>query len=75
MQDWYTFVFFTLFLFPVGVLFMQTCVLKVNIHCDGCKDKVRKILQKIDGNILSLFFFVLTTRRVAYFLFIYFSAK
>ncbi|XP_047319387.1 heavy metal-associated isoprenylated plant protein 32-like [Impatiens glandulifera] len=27
----------------------QTCVLKVNIHCDGCKDKVKKILQKIDG--------------------------
>ncbi|GMP56582.1 hypothetical protein CsSME_00021010 [Camellia sinensis var. sinensis] len=28
---------------------IQTCVLKVNIHCDGCKLKVRKILQKIDG--------------------------
>ncbi|XP_075476258.1 heavy metal-associated isoprenylated plant protein 32-like [Primulina tabacum] len=28
---------------------IQTCVLKVNIHCDGCKQKVKKILQKIDG--------------------------
>ncbi|KAG5514285.1 hypothetical protein RHGRI_035629 [Rhododendron griersonianum] len=26
----------------------QICVLKVNIHCDGCKDEVGKILQKID---------------------------
>ncbi|XP_073148317.1 heavy metal-associated isoprenylated plant protein 32-like [Henckelia pumila] len=28
---------------------IQTCVLKVNIHCDGCKTKVKKTLQKIDG--------------------------
>ncbi|XP_023006218.1 heavy metal-associated isoprenylated plant protein 33-like [Cucurbita maxima] len=28
---------------------IQKCVLKVNIHCDGCKQKVKKILQKIDG--------------------------
>ncbi|XWS35040.1 hypothetical protein CRYUN_Cryun21dG0091900 [Craigia yunnanensis] len=28
---------------------IQTCVLKVNLHCDGCKHKVKKILQKIDG--------------------------
>ncbi|XP_052191080.1 heavy metal-associated isoprenylated plant protein 32-like [Diospyros lotus] len=28
---------------------IQTCVLKVNIHCDGCKSKVKKTLQKIDG--------------------------
>ncbi|GMH18810.1 hypothetical protein Nepgr_020651 [Nepenthes gracilis] len=28
---------------------IQTCALKVNIHCDGCKQKVKKILQKIDG--------------------------
>ncbi|XP_031499673.1 heavy metal-associated isoprenylated plant protein 32-like [Nymphaea colorata] len=28
---------------------IQTCILKVNIHCDGCKDKVRKLLQKIEG--------------------------
>ncbi|KAF8394457.1 hypothetical protein HHK36_020665 [Tetracentron sinense] len=27
----------------------QTCVLKVNIHCDGCKQKVKKLLQKIEG--------------------------
>ncbi|XP_022138660.1 heavy metal-associated isoprenylated plant protein 32-like, partial [Momordica charantia] len=28
---------------------IQKFVLKVNIHCDGCKQKVKKILQKIDG--------------------------
>lgn len=27
----------------------QICVLRVNIHCDGCKHKVKKLLQKIDG--------------------------
>ncbi|XP_055816784.1 heavy metal-associated isoprenylated plant protein 32-like [Solanum dulcamara] len=27
----------------------QTCVLKVNIHCDGCQQKVKKKLQKIEG--------------------------
>ncbi|EOY00920.1 Heavy metal transport/detoxification superfamily protein isoform 6 [Theobroma cacao] len=27
----------------------QTCVLKVNIHCDGCKQKVKKLLQRIEG--------------------------
>ncbi|XP_057786369.1 heavy metal-associated isoprenylated plant protein 37-like [Salvia miltiorrhiza] len=26
-----------------------TCFLKVNIHCDGCKQKVKKILQRIEG--------------------------
>ncbi|KAJ8619634.1 hypothetical protein MRB53_028163 [Persea americana] len=33
----------------VKFLKIQTCVLKVNIHCDGCKQKVKKLLQKIDG--------------------------
>ncbi|KAK7391979.1 hypothetical protein VNO78_20405 [Psophocarpus tetragonolobus] len=28
---------------------IQNCLLKVNIHCDGCEQKVKKILQKIDG--------------------------
>ncbi|KAK4797534.1 hypothetical protein SAY86_029860 [Trapa natans] len=28
---------------------IKTCALKVNIHCDGCRHKVKKILQKIDG--------------------------
>ncbi|KAF3514825.1 hypothetical protein F2Q69_00003052 [Brassica cretica] len=28
---------------------IQTCVLKVNIHCEGCKQKVKKILHKIEG--------------------------
>ncbi|XP_057498068.1 heavy metal-associated isoprenylated plant protein 32-like [Actinidia eriantha] len=27
----------------------KTCALRVSIHCDGCKQKVRKLLQKIDG--------------------------
>ncbi|KAH7571013.1 hypothetical protein JRO89_XS05G0240100 [Xanthoceras sorbifolium] len=27
---------------------METCVLKVNIHCDGCKQKVKKLLQRIE---------------------------
>ncbi|KAD2805685.1 hypothetical protein E3N88_39062 [Mikania micrantha] len=27
----------------------MTCALKVNIHCDGCKHKVKKILKKIEG--------------------------
>ncbi|PKA54128.1 Heavy metal-associated isoprenylated plant protein 26 [Apostasia shenzhenica] len=31
------------------LLKIQTIVLKVNIHCDGCKDKVKKLLQKIEG--------------------------
>ncbi|WOK95984.1 neurogenic protein mastermind-like [Canna indica] len=28
---------------------IQTCILKVNIHCDGCKKKVKKLLHKVDG--------------------------
>ncbi|GFZ00242.1 heavy metal transport/detoxification superfamily protein [Actinidia rufa] len=31
------------------LLKIQTCVLKVNIHCDGCKQTVKKILQRIEG--------------------------
>ncbi|KAJ4973320.1 hypothetical protein NE237_006494 [Protea cynaroides] len=31
------------------LLKIQTYVLKVNIHCDGCKQKVKKLLQKIEG--------------------------
>ncbi|XP_028770898.1 heavy metal-associated isoprenylated plant protein 34 [Neltuma alba] len=27
----------------------QSCLLKVNIHCEGCEHKVRKLLQKTDG--------------------------
>ncbi|XP_020576483.1 LOW QUALITY PROTEIN: heavy metal-associated isoprenylated plant protein 32-like [Phalaenopsis equestris] len=33
----------------VKFLKIQTCVLKVNIHCDGCKQKVKKLLQKVEG--------------------------
>uniref|UniRef100_A0A453DSG7 HMA domain-containing protein n=1 Tax=Aegilops tauschii subsp. strangulata TaxID=200361 RepID=A0A453DSG7_AEGTS len=28
---------------------IQTHVLRVNIHCDGCKHKVKKLLQRIEG--------------------------
>ncbi|KAK6134158.1 hypothetical protein DH2020_032108 [Rehmannia glutinosa] len=31
------------------LLKIQTCVLRVNIHCDGCKQKVKKLLHKIEG--------------------------
>ncbi|XP_011023098.1 PREDICTED: uncharacterized protein LOC105124691 [Populus euphratica] len=31
------------------LLKIQTCVLKVNMHCDGCKQKVKKLLQRIEG--------------------------
>ncbi|KAH9330841.1 hypothetical protein KI387_002949, partial [Taxus chinensis] len=26
-----------------------TIVLKVHIHCEGCKKKVKKLLQKVEG--------------------------
>ncbi|GLT28510.1 hypothetical protein SLA2020_034360 [Shorea laevis] len=32
-----------------GALKFQTWVLKVSIHCEGCKKKVKKVLQGIDG--------------------------
>ncbi|GMI73764.1 hypothetical protein HRI_001045700 [Hibiscus trionum] len=32
-----------------GTLKYKTCVLKVFIHCEGCKKKVKKVLQAIDG--------------------------
>ncbi|KAI4313810.1 hypothetical protein L6164_026760 [Bauhinia variegata] len=31
------------------LLKIQTCILKVNTHCDGCKQKVKKLLQRIEG--------------------------
>ncbi|XP_028775936.1 heavy metal-associated isoprenylated plant protein 36-like [Neltuma alba] len=34
---------------PVEALKYQTWVLKVLIHCEGCKKKVKKVLQGIDG--------------------------
>lgn len=33
-------------------LFLQTWVLKVSIHCPGCKRKVKKVLQSIEGSLL-----------------------
>ncbi|RWW83578.1 hypothetical protein BHE74_00007909 [Ensete ventricosum] len=32
-----------------GWLLLQTVILKVHIHCDGCKQQVKKLLQKIEG--------------------------
>ncbi|KAL4561797.1 hypothetical protein LXL04_033971 [Taraxacum kok-saghyz] len=31
---------------------LQTCVLRINIQCacDGCKQKIKKLLNKVDGN-------------------------
>ncbi|KAD4983090.1 hypothetical protein E3N88_19761 [Mikania micrantha] len=31
------------------LLKIQTCTLRVSLHCDGCKHKVKKILQRIEG--------------------------
>ncbi|KAG6412976.1 hypothetical protein SASPL_125671 [Salvia splendens] len=31
------------------LLKIQTCVLRVNIHCEGCEQQVKKILQRIEG--------------------------
>ncbi|MCD7450596.1 hypothetical protein HAX54_007392 [Datura stramonium] len=31
------------------LLKIQNCILRVNIHCDGCKQKVKKLLQRIEG--------------------------
>ncbi|XP_042502950.1 heavy metal-associated isoprenylated plant protein 37-like [Macadamia integrifolia] len=31
------------------LLKIQTCVLKVHIHCDGCRQEVKKLLQRIEG--------------------------
>uniref|UniRef100_A0A7N0V303 HMA domain-containing protein n=1 Tax=Kalanchoe fedtschenkoi TaxID=63787 RepID=A0A7N0V303_KALFE len=31
------------------LLKIQTCVLKVSIHCQGCKRKVKKLLSKVEG--------------------------
>ncbi|XP_047957231.1 heavy metal-associated isoprenylated plant protein 32-like isoform X1 [Salvia hispanica] len=31
------------------LLKVQTCVLRVNIHCEGCMHKVKKKLQKVEG--------------------------
>ncbi|KAK9092268.1 hypothetical protein Syun_027179 [Stephania yunnanensis] len=32
----------------------QSCVLKVNIHCDGCKQDAKKLLQRIEGGSYAL---------------------
>ncbi|KAL8528006.1 hypothetical protein ACS0TY_005716 [Phlomoides rotata] len=31
------------------MLKIQTCALKVNIHCEGCAHKIKKTLQKVEG--------------------------
>jgi copper chaperone CopZ len=47
-----------LLVFFLCFFYVQTCVLKVNIHCDGCKKKVKKLLQRIEGaDFLIVFFF------------------
>ncbi|KAJ0634139.1 putative heavy metal-associated domain, HMA, heavy metal-associated domain superfamily [Helianthus annuus] len=32
------------------LLKIQTCTLRVNLHCDGCKHQVKKVLQRIEGD-------------------------
>lgn len=39
------------------VKYMQTCNLKVNIHCDICKRKVMQVLQNLHGNTPFLIFY------------------
>ncbi|KAK1433208.1 hypothetical protein QVD17_10116 [Tagetes erecta] len=43
--------FVNAYVFEIPFCFLdeQKCALKVNIHCDGCKQKVKKILKKIEG--------------------------
>ncbi|KAM7487712.1 hypothetical protein LguiB_025196 [Lonicera macranthoides] len=31
------------------LLKVQTCTLRVNIHCEGCKNEVKKLLRRIEG--------------------------
>ncbi|PWA55962.1 heavy metal-associated domain, HMA [Artemisia annua] len=31
------------------LLKIKTCTLRVNMHYDGCKHKVKKVLQRIEG--------------------------
>lgn len=33
------------------VWYLQTHILKVNIHCDGCRLKVKKLLHRIEGTL------------------------
>ncbi|KAL4586682.1 hypothetical protein LXL04_011324 [Taraxacum kok-saghyz] len=40
---------FILFLIIIFIFSFHTCSLRVNLHCDGCKHKVKKILQRIEG--------------------------
>ncbi|RWW60492.1 hypothetical protein BHE74_00032505, partial [Ensete ventricosum] len=37
------------------VWFLQTHILKVNIHCDGCKLKVKKLLHRTEGTYSRIF--------------------
>lgn len=39
-----------------GLASLQTVVLKVHIHCDGCKQEVKKLLQKIEGDFFPFVF-------------------
>lgn len=44
-------VLFALFVCIISFHSLQTYVLRVNIHCDGCKQKVKKLLQRIEGTV------------------------
>lgn len=47
-------VLFAVFVCIVSFHSLQTFVLRVNIHCDGCKHKVKKLLQRIEGTVILL---------------------
>ena len=63
-QHLYAFLPFECFSFFRMLLFLaQTCVLKVHVNCNGCKQKVKKLLSRIEGpdfdNTLIISFFKL----------------
>ncbi|CAL9775158.1 unnamed protein product, partial [Musa acuminata subsp. burmannicoides] len=47
---------------------IQACVLKVNICCDGCQKKVKKVLHKIDDLWVSIFRAIITKCFMAIFI-------
>lgn len=38
----------------VCLICLQTTVLRVSIHCEGCKKKVKKVLHNIEGTLISI---------------------
>lgn len=53
----FLFLFFFLIFIFCSYYVIQKWILKVSIHCEGCKKKVKKILQQVPGKFLSHFSF------------------